>query len=58
MDKTENQYVVKAAYKLTEMIKSFGFKTKTTKWKWDRSRPEENKGIDDMLLSKRKDKLL
>lgn len=58
MDKTENQYVAKAACKLTEMIKSFGFKTKTTKWKWDKSKPEENKGIDDMLLSKRKEKLL
>jgi len=49
-----NENVAKAAVKLTDMISEHGFKTKTTKWKWDKNKPEENKGIDDMLLSKKK----
>ena len=53
MDKTVNENVAKAAVKLTDMISEHGFKTKTTKWKWDKNKPEENKGIDDMLLSKK-----
>lgn len=53
MDKTVNEYVAKAAKKLTGMIKDYGFKTKTTKWCWDKDKPDENKGIDDMLLSKK-----
>lgn len=40
------------------MISEFGFETKTTKWKWDKNNPDHNKGIDDMLLSKKKEELL
>ena len=58
MDKTVNENVAKAAVKLTDMISEFGFITKTTKWKWDKSKPNENKGIDDMLLSKQKKELI
>lgn len=54
MDKTVNVNVSKAAKKLTGMINEFGFKTKTTKWSWDKNKPDENKGIDDMLLAKKK----
>lgn len=54
MDKTVNVNVSKAAKKLTGMINEFGFKTKTTKWSWDKNKPDENKGIDDMLLAKEK----
>ena len=39
------------------MISEFGFITKSTKWKWDKNKPNENKGIDDMLLSKKKEEL-
>lgn len=56
MDKTVNVNVSKAAKKLTGMINEFGFKTKTTKWSWDKNKPDENKGIDDMLLAKKKKK--
>ena len=57
MDKTVNENVGKAAVKLTDMISSYGFNTKTTKWKWDKNNPDNNKGIDDMLLSKLKEEL-
>ena len=52
-----NENVAKAAVKLTDMISGHGFKTKTTKWKWDKNKPEKNKGIDDMLLSKKLEEL-
>lgn len=58
MDKSVNENVAKTAVRLTDMISEFGFKTKTTKWKWDKSKPDENKGIDDMLLSKKKEELI
>ena len=54
MDKTVNQNVAKAAVRLTDMISSYGFIAKTTKWKWDKNIPDNNKGIDDMLLSRKK----
>ena len=38
MDKTVNENVAKAAVKLTDMISGHGFKTKTTKWKWDKTK--------------------
>ena len=40
--------------KLTDFIKEYGFNVKSMKWKWDKSNPNHNKGIDDMLLSKKK----
>jgi len=58
MDKQINENVAKAAVKLTNMINDYGFKTKSTKWKWDKNKPEINKGIDDMLLSKKKEELI
>ncbi len=58
MDKTENENVKRAAVKLMDLIRRFGFKTKMTKWKWDKNNPQENKGIDDMLLAKKKAKML
>lgn len=57
MDKTINKNVAKAAVKLSNMIKSFGFKTKGTVWKWNPNDPKKNKGIDDMLLSKKKEEM-
>lgn len=57
MDKTVNENVAKAAKKLTTVIKKFGFEVKTTKWNWDKNKPEENKGIDDMLLNKQKENI-
>ena len=41
----------------TDMIKSFGFKTKGTKWNWDPDDPKKDKGIDDMLLSKKNENI-
>lgn len=58
MDKTENENVKRAAVKLMDLIRRFGFKTKMTKWKWDQNNPQENKGIDDMLLAKKKAEML
>lgn len=58
MDKCVNVNVSKAATKLTDMISKFGFQTKSMKWKWDKSMPDYNKGIDDMLLSKKKEELI
>ena len=57
MDKVVNKNVAKAVVKLTDMIKSFGFKTKRTKWKWDPDDPKKDKGIDDMLLSKKNENI-
>lgn len=58
MDKTVNEYVVKGVKKLIEMIKEYGFNAKSMKWKWDKREPDVNKGIDDMLLSKKKEELI
>ena len=51
MDKTVNENVARASRKLMCLIKEFGFKTKMTRWKWDKNSPKKNKGIDDMLLN-------
>ena len=54
MDKTVNENVARASHKLMSLIKEFGFKTKMTRWKWDKNNPKENKGVDDMLLNMKK----
>ena len=54
MDKTVNENVARASRKLMCLIKEFGFKTKMTRWKWDKNNPKENKGVDDMLLNMKK----
>jgi len=54
MDKTVNENVAKGVKKLIELIKEFKFNVKSMKWEWDKRNPEINKGIDDMLLSKKK----
>ena len=54
MDKTVNEHIEKARKNLMSMIKAFGFQERKTHWKWDPDKPEENKGIDDMLLNRKK----
>ena len=54
MDKMVNENVARGVKKLTDLIKEYGFNVKSMKWKWDKSNPNHNKGIDDMLLSKKK----
>lgn len=57
MDKTVNENVAKGVKKLNELIEEFKFLTKSMRWKWDKRKPAENKGIDDMLLSKKKENM-
>ena len=57
MDKTVNENVAKGVKKLDELIKEFKFSTKSMRWKWDKREPDKNKGIDDMLLSKKKENM-
>ncbi len=54
MDKIVNENVAKGVKKLNDLIKEFKFSTKSMRWKWDKDDPEVNKGIDDMLLSNKK----
>ena len=57
MDKTVNENVAKGVKKLIELIKEYKFNVKSMKWKWDKKQPGINKGIDDMLLSKKKENM-
>ena len=57
MDKTVNENVAKGVKKLNDLIKEFKFSTKSMRWKWDKDDPEVNKGIDDMLLSQKKENM-
>lgn len=57
MDKTVNENVAKGVKKLNDLIKEFKFISKSMRWKWDKKHPETNKGIDDMLLSKKKENM-
>lgn len=57
MDKTVNENVAKGVKKLNELIGEFKFSTKSMRWKWNKRKPAENKGIDDMLLSKKKENM-
>ena len=57
MDKTVNENVARGVKKLNELIGEFKFSTKSMRWKWDKRKPAENKGIDDMLLSKKKENM-
>ena len=57
MDKTVNVNVEKGVKNLIRLIKEYGFSVKSLKWSWDSKMPKMNKGIDDMLLSKKKENM-